>query len=89
MSWGIEITGTRDAVKKAVDAQLTKSSTFYEGKPERDDILMCRDRALALIDAIVFAEGFNAVTVKAMALTTPAERELARQAFSLASRGPF
>jgi hypothetical protein len=65
MSWSIEITGTKDAVKAKLIERLDKNAASYAGKPEGDDIAMCKARALALIDAIEFDDYANAVLVKA------------------------
>lgn len=69
MSWGIEVTGTREGVKKAVAEQLDKCAANYAGKPEADDIASCKTRALALVDALDMTPDYgmtlNGVIVKA------------------------
>ncbi len=69
MSWGINITGTKLGVAKEVASECDRIAASYAGKPEADDILACKARALALIDALDFSKsgGYepNAVKVEA------------------------
>lgn len=69
MSWGIEVTGTKEAVKAKVAAYMDQAAKGYEGKAEADDVIACKARLLALIDACDFtsegALGCNAVAIKA------------------------
>lgn len=69
MSWGIDVTGTPAAVKKAVAEQLDRTAASYKGLPEADDIAMCKARALALVDTLVLElDGYvnwNGVVVRA------------------------
>lgn len=71
MSWSIEVTGTKEAVKAKVVAYMDQTAKGYEGKAEADDVIACKARLLALIDACDLSEenglgsGCNAVTVKA------------------------
>lgn len=69
MSWGIEITGSKEGVKKQLAAQLDKIAAGYEGKEEAKDILVAKERLSSLVDACdctpdaYFA--WNGVVVKA------------------------
>lgn len=65
MSWSIEVMGTKAGAAAKVAAELDKTAANYAGKPEADDVLACKARILALIDATVFSDGFNAIVVKA------------------------
>lgn len=69
MSWGIEITGTKDAVKAKLSTECARIAASYDGKPEADDVRTFEARALALIDAIElgptgYGGDWNAVRVK-------------------------
>lgn len=64
MSWSFEITGTKEAVKSAVTAQLDKTAAAYAGKPEGDDVLAVKGRVLALVDALKLDEYWNGVSAK-------------------------
>lgn len=70
MSWGIEVTGTKEAVKTKLATQCERMAKVYEGKPEADDIRAFEQRATALIDALELGKDqygaveWNAVTVK-------------------------
>lgn len=70
MSWGFEITGSKDGVTKKVVERLDKLAETYAGKPEADDIVACKGRILALIEACdlsvdQYGSEWNAVIVKA------------------------
>jgi hypothetical protein len=66
MSWGIEVTGTKDAVKAKVAAYIEQTAKGYDGKPEADDVLACGARIQALVDALKLDDNANAVNVKAI-----------------------
>lgn len=69
MSWGCEFTGTKDAVVSALSTYLDKTAKGDAGKEEANDILACKDRAIALINALdLTADSYvnwNGATVKA------------------------
>jgi hypothetical protein len=70
MSWGIEITGTKEGAAKKVAESFDKMAANYAGKEEGKDIIAAKDRILALIDACdlttdPYGMGWNAVNVKA------------------------
>ena len=51
MSWGIEITGTKEGASKKVAESFDKMAANYAGKEEGKDILAAKDRVLSLIEA--------------------------------------
>lgn len=68
MSWYIEVTGTKAGVARIVAAEFDKQiKTYetYEGKEEGKDLVACKERALALIDAMVIEDFANAIAFKA------------------------
>ena len=66
MSWSYEKTGMKDAILRDVTAYFEKTAKSYEGKPEADDVIACKDRIVALVSALdLSTDGANAVTVKA------------------------
>lgn len=69
MSWGIEITGVKDAVAAKFAADMDKVAAMYVGKEEGKDIVAVKERGLALIDALAMGEEhgytWNAVKVSA------------------------
>jgi hypothetical protein len=52
MSWSIEITGSKEGVVQAVAEQLGHMAANYEGSEEARDIVLAKDRILALIGAL-------------------------------------
>jgi hypothetical protein len=60
MSWSVNSAGPREDVKASVSEQFDGCAKSYEGKPEADDILSCKGRALALLDALSLGEGDTA-----------------------------
>lgn len=77
MSWVIDITGSKSGVANKVTEQLDRIAKTYEGKEEANDIVMAKERILALVSAIELPEKsteWNAVKVTASGshkLTTP------------------
>lgn len=69
MSWGIEHTGTKDAVIAAVTTDLDRTAKSYEGKEEAKDVLSAKERIVSLINALDLSKDtytdWNGVTVKA------------------------
>jgi hypothetical protein len=69
MSWGIEITGSKEGVVQAVAEQLNKISENYTGKEEARDVLTARDRIVSLVAALDLSKDsyadWNGVIVKA------------------------
>lgn len=69
MSWGIEITGSKEGVKKKLTADLDKVAEGYKDKEEAKDIVAAKERLLALVDACDLTpepySNWNAVIVKA------------------------
>jgi hypothetical protein len=66
MSWGYEKTGTPAALTFDVASYFDKTAEGYKGKPEADDVIACKMRIIALIEAMDFSDGTaNAVFVKA------------------------
>lgn len=52
MSWSSYRTGTRDAVKRAVSADLDRAAGNYPGQKEAEDILAAKHVILASIDGL-------------------------------------
>lgn len=52
MSWGIDYTGTKDAVIAAVNEDLERIAKGYAGKEEAKDVLAVRDRIVSLVNAL-------------------------------------
>ena len=65
MSWFVESKGKKEAVRKKVAEAFDVQFKSYEGKEEGKDILACKERALALIDACVMEDFANAIEFKA------------------------
>ena len=65
MSWFVEFRGTKEAVRKKVEAAFDQQAKTYEGKEEGKDILACKERALVLIDACVMEDFANGLEFKA------------------------
>lgn len=65
MSWSFYGIGTKEAVKKIANEQLTASAKNYKGKPEGADVLYVRDRILAKLDELQTSGYANGVSVKA------------------------
>lgn len=69
MSWGIDMTGTKDAMVAAVTKEMDKIAATYEGKEEGKDVLAIKDRILSLIAATELVKDtytdWNGVMVKA------------------------
>lgn len=70
MSWGIEHTGTKEAVIAAVVTDLDRCAVSYEGKEEASDIRSCKERIISLINACDLSvdsgnTNWNGVIVKA------------------------
>src|SRR5579859_1067045 len=70
MSWGIEVTGTKDAVKAKVVEYLDKSAASYKDSSPQEcaDILAAKERILSLVDALDLSAdqytNWNGVIVK-------------------------
>ena len=65
MSWSIEVTGTKEAVKRKACDELAKIGASYAGKPEGDDIATVSARIVALVDALELTATYTGVSVKA------------------------
>jgi hypothetical protein len=69
VSWGIEFTGSKSGVSTAVTESLDKVAASYKGKEEAKDVLACKERILALVEATQLSKDgytdWNAVIVKA------------------------
>ena len=69
MSWGIDQTGTKEGLLKSVPGAFDQAVANYAGKPEADDIVAAKERALALVSSLdLSVDGstdWNAATVKA------------------------
>jgi hypothetical protein len=65
MSWGYEKTGTPAAAVKDATAYFDKTAESYKGTPEADDVLACKERVIALVNACDLSKDGNAVFVKA------------------------
>jgi hypothetical protein len=69
VSWSIEFTGSKSGVSAAVTEALDKVAASYDGKEEAKDVLACKERILALVEAMQLSKDgytfWNAVVVKA------------------------
>jgi hypothetical protein len=65
MSWSYEKTGTPDAVIKDVTAYFDATAKTYDQTPEGADVIACKERVIALVNACDLRDGANAVLVKA------------------------
>lgn len=52
MSWSFSFTGTPDKVIENVGAECDRIAASYQGKPEGDDVLAVKERAIALVKAL-------------------------------------
>jgi hypothetical protein len=70
MSWSFEFMGSKQGVLAKVAEKMDDLAKSYAGKPEADDVEMCKARIIALVEAcdlddITMSKGFNAVKVSA------------------------
>lgn len=69
MSWSIEVTGTKAAVAEHITSRMDSLAERYGGLEESRDLLVVKDRLLALVEACdLTTDGFttwNGVLVKA------------------------
>jgi hypothetical protein len=68
MSWSIDVTGSKSDVAEKVTNQLDKIAERYKGNEEGKDVLVAKERILAIVQAVDLpASGFgpNVVHVKA------------------------
>jgi uncharacterized tellurite resistance protein B-like protein len=66
MSWVIDMTGTKSSVANKVTEQLDRIAKNYDGKQEAKDVLLAKERILALVAALDLPEKsteWNAVRV--------------------------
>lgn len=69
MSWSVQSTGTKEAVKSRLAEQLDKIADSYAGKAEADDVKACKDRILALVDACALGQDANGFEWNAVKVT--------------------